>query len=56
MLTPLICCYRESEPDWDTDLAEDVKGECQSKYGSVIHIKVEKDSEVCPQPTTEKAM
>ncbi|KAI5121257.1 hypothetical protein M0805_002302 [Coniferiporia weirii] len=35
----------ESESDWDKDLGEDVKGECQSKYGQVIHIKVEKDSE-----------
>ncbi|KAH8120166.1 hypothetical protein DFH11DRAFT_1685551 [Phellopilus nigrolimitatus] len=35
----------ESEPDWDKDLAEDVKGECQSKYGHVLHIKVERDSE-----------
>lgn len=37
---------RETEPDWDRDLAEDVKGECQSKYGKVLHIKVERDSEV----------
>lgn len=38
--------YRETERDWDKDLAEDVKGECESKYGRVDHIKVEKDSQV----------
>ncbi|THH11194.1 hypothetical protein EW145_g797 [Phellinidium pouzarii] len=35
----------ENEADWDKDLAEDVKGECYTKYGHVLHIKVEKDSE-----------
>ncbi|EJD04104.1 splicing factor, CC1-like protein [Fomitiporia mediterranea MF3/22] len=35
----------ETEPAWDKDLAEDVKTECQAKYGRVQHIKVEKDSE-----------
>ncbi|KAL5495414.1 RSD1 [Sanghuangporus weigelae] len=35
----------ETEPNWDKELAEDVKGECQAKYGGVQHIKVEKDSE-----------
>ncbi|KAL5535384.1 RSD1 [Sanghuangporus sanghuang] len=35
----------EIEPNWDKELAEDVKGECQAKYGGVQHIKVEKDSE-----------
>ncbi|KAF7320384.1 Splicing factor CC1-like protein [Mycena kentingensis (nom. inval.)] len=36
---------QETEPNWDKDLAEDVKGECQDKYGKVEAIKVEKDSE-----------
>lgn len=34
----------ETEPNWDTDLAEDVKEECQAKYGPVTSIHVEKDS------------
>lgn len=36
----------ETEPDWDKDLAEDVKGECESKYGKVERIKVIRDSQV----------
>ncbi|TCD62214.1 hypothetical protein EIP91_007219 [Steccherinum ochraceum] len=35
----------ETERDWDKELAEDVKGECEEKYGSVEFIKVERDSE-----------
>ncbi|TFK30409.1 splicing factor, CC1-like protein [Coprinopsis marcescibilis] len=35
----------ESETNWDNDLAEDVKSECESKYGKVLAIKVEKDSQ-----------
>ena len=34
---------RETEKDWDRELAQDVKGECESKYGKVLAIKVEKD-------------
>lgn len=37
----------ETEHDWDKDLAEDVKNECEEKYGSVSFIKVEKESQVC---------
>lgn len=37
---------RETEKDWDKDLAEDVKGECEEKYGKVLAIKVERDSQV----------
>ena len=36
----------ETEPDWDKDLAEDVKGECEGKYGKVERIKVVRDSQV----------
>ena len=46
MLLFLHPVYRETERDWDTDLAEDVKGECETKYGTVLAIKVEKDTEV----------
>lgn len=35
----------ETEANWDKELAEDVKGECESKYGSVLALKVEKDSQ-----------
>lgn len=41
----------ETERDWDKELAEDVKGECEEKYGKVDFIKVEKESQVCAQPT-----
>jgi RNA-binding protein 39 len=41
---PFNC--RETEPDWDKDLADDVKGECQEKYGKVEAIKVEKETQV----------
>jgi RNA-binding protein 23/39 len=37
---------RETERDWDKDLAEDVKGECEEKYGPVEAIKVEKETQV----------
>ena len=39
---------RETERDWDKDLAEDVKGECEGKYGPVTAIKVEKETQVSP--------
>ncbi|KAF8445901.1 hypothetical protein L210DRAFT_3610484 [Boletus edulis BED1] len=35
----------ETERDWDRDLADDVKGESEGKYGKVDAIKVEKDSQ-----------
>ena len=39
---------RETERDWDKDLADEVKGECEDKYGKVEAIKVDKDSDqVC---------
>ena len=34
----------ETERDWDKDLADEVKGECEDKYGKVEAIKVDKDS------------
>lgn len=34
----------ETEPNWDLDLADDVKDECQAKYGPVKAIHVEKES------------
>ncbi|CAA7265833.1 unnamed protein product [Cyclocybe aegerita] len=35
----------ETERDWDKDLADDVKGECETKYGPVLAIKVEKETQ-----------
>lgn len=35
----------ETDADWDKELAEDVKGECEVKYGPVDRIKVERESQ-----------
>ncbi|KAJ4499608.1 splicing factor CC1-like protein [Lentinula lateritia] len=35
----------ESGKDWDKDLADDVKSECEEKYGPVEAIKVEKETQ-----------
>ena len=45
-LTTAAWFHRETGSDWDKDLAEDVKGECEEKYGQVDFIKVEKESQV----------
>eukprot|EP01118_Nematostelium_gracile_P018115 TRINITY_DN793_c0_g1_i1.p1 TRINITY_DN793_c0_g1~~TRINITY_DN793_c0_g1_i1.p1 ORF type:complete len:279 (-),score=68.16 TRINITY_DN793_c0_g1_i1:30-866(-) len=34
----------ETEPDWDKELSDDIKDEC-SKYGSIVHIYVDKESQ-----------
>ena len=36
----------ETEQDWDLELAEDVKSECEDKYGKVLDIYVAKESQV----------
>lgn len=36
----------ETERDWDIELRDDVKSECESKYGKVQEIYVEKESAV----------
>ena len=36
---------RETEHNWEKDLAEEVKQECEGQYGKVEAIKVEKDSQ-----------
>lgn len=36
----------ETERNWDLDMAEDIKGEVESKYGPVRKIKVDKMSRV----------
>ncbi|GAA5895493.1 uncharacterized protein JCM6883_001525 [Sporobolomyces salmoneus] len=35
----------ETERDWDLELAEDVKSECEDKYGKVLDIYVAKESQ-----------
>lgn len=34
----------ETEPGWDVELRDDVKGECEEKYGPVLSIAIEKES------------
>ncbi|MBW0502851.1 hypothetical protein O181_042566 [Austropuccinia psidii MF-1] len=34
----------ETEPGWDVELKDEVKGECEDKYGSVLAIAIEKES------------
>lgn len=38
---------RETDRNWDLDLAEDVKGEVERQYGPVKRVKVDKMSRVC---------
>lgn len=40
----MLTFCRETERNWDLDLAEDVKGEVESKYGKLKRIKVDKMS------------
>ncbi|KAH7345434.1 hypothetical protein B0J17DRAFT_713020 [Rhizoctonia solani] len=35
----------ETERDWDKELADDVRGECEEKYGKVVDLKVERESQ-----------
>lgn len=42
------CHYRDTKagPDWHLDVAEDIKGEVESKYGPVDNIFVDRNSQV----------
>jgi hypothetical protein len=40
-----LLLFRETESNWAEELEEDVKGEC-IKYGPVVHISVDRESEV----------
>lgn len=51
----ILSFHRENERDWDKDLADDVKGECEEQYGKVEAIKVEKETQVRPQ-TSHRVM
>ncbi|KAF9044555.1 splicing factor, CC1-like protein [Hymenopellis radicata] len=35
----------ETEPNWDKELADEVRNECSTKYGKVLAIKVERESQ-----------
>jgi len=43
-LTNMFDPAEETERDWDKDLADDVKAECERQYGPVERIHVERDS------------
>lgn len=45
LLKNMFDASSQTEPDWVTEVAEDVKDEC-SKFGQVLHIYVDKDSQV----------
>ena len=42
---------RETDPEWDKEIGEDVKNEC-SKFGIVVHHYVDRNSQVCCQLST----
>jgi RNA-binding protein 23/39 len=41
----LTTCYREEGEDWIKELEDDVREECESKYGHVVHISLDPNSE-----------
>ncbi|KAN0133289.1 hypothetical protein V8E53_009013 [Lactarius tabidus] len=45
LLKNMFSPEEETDADWDRELAEDVKGECEGKYGSVERIKVERETQ-----------
>jgi len=40
----LLTAYRESDPNWQKDLEDDVRAECNEKYGQVVHIGLALDN------------
>ena len=44
-MVKVLAFDRETVPDWDKEIAEDVKGEC-GKFGAVSHIYVDRNSKV----------
>ena len=45
-LLNLFDAREETEPNWDKDLRDDVKAECEAKYGPVADIFLDRDSTV----------
>ena len=43
-----LCC-RETDPEWEKDIEAETKDEC-SKYGTVLHVHVDKNSKARPGP------
>jgi len=41
----LIPFYRETGEAWIKELEDDVRGECESKYGHVVHISLDPNSQ-----------
>lgn len=42
-------CRRETDPEWEKDIEAETKDEC-SKYGTVLHVHVDKNSKARPGP------
>jgi hypothetical protein len=47
LLKNMFDASMQSEPEWEKEVAEDVKDEC-SKFGAVLHVHVDKNSQVGP--------
>jgi RNA-binding protein 39 len=45
LLKNMFSPEEETDTDWDKELADDVKGECEGKYGPVEGIKIERESQ-----------
>jgi hypothetical protein len=45
LLKNMFDASMQSEPEWEKEVAEDVKDEC-SKFGAVLHVHVDKNSQV----------
>jgi len=45
LLKNMFSPEEETDTEWDKELSDDVKGECETKYGPVDRIKVEKESQ-----------
>ncbi len=45
LLKNMFDASTQSEPDWEKEVAEDVRDEC-SKFGEVLHLHVDKNSQV----------
>lgn len=41
----LTCCHREEGDAWVKELEEDVRAECEEKYGHVVHISLDPNTQ-----------
>lgn len=44
-LNPMLITCRETEPNWQQELKDDVAQECEDKYGHVKHIDLALDND-----------